>query len=244
MLGSMSRSADGAPVRRAQADRSRASRDRILDAAVECLEKDGYARTNTLNIQARAGFSRGRLLHQFRSKDELLVAAAHHVSGRRLGEARAIATSLPSAADDPGARLDAVVTLIWHTFHRAYFWAASELWMAARTAPDLAEVILPAERRLGAAIRDALDTLYGPELSAHPMFPTVRDVLFSSMRGVALTYTFDRRDPATEPALRGWQQLARAVLLAPPGTVGTPPATPGLPAGSTDVTPSSRKGSE
>ena len=181
-----------------------------------CLLADGYARTTTLTIQARAGVSRGRLLHQFPSKDELLVAAAHHVCAAQLAEAEAVGRTLPSAAVDAGERLDAVVALLWETFHRPHFWAATELWVAARTEPALAEVIRPAERRLGRVVRDAMDELVGQQVTAHPLYPTVRQVLLTSMRGVALTYTFDRRDPATEPALAGWQRLARATLL-PPG---------------------------
>lgn len=206
---------DAVPGRRPQAERSRQSRNRILDAAVACLVEDGYARTNTLSIQARAQVSRGRLLHQFPSKDELLVAAAHHVCAARLVEVEAVERTLPSAAEDPGARLDAVVDLLWRTFHLPHFWAATELWVAARTEPALADVIRPAEHRLGRAIRTAMDALFGAELAGHPLYPTVRQVLFTSMRGVALTYAFDRREVMAEPALAGWKRLARAVLLAP-----------------------------
>src|SRR4051794_38958621 len=199
--------------RRPQAERSLASRTRILDAAVACLLEDGYARTNTLTIQARAGVSRGRLLHQFPSKDELLVAAAHHVCAARLAEAEAVEKTLPSGAVDPAARLDAVIDLLWWTFHLPHFWAATELWVAARTEPALAAVIRPAERRLGKVIWSTMDSLFGAEIVGHPLYPTLRQLLFTSMRGVALTYTFDRRDPRTEPALRGWQRIARSVLL-------------------------------
>jgi AcrR family transcriptional regulator len=198
--------------RRPQAERSLESRNRILDAAVACLVEDGYARTNTLSIQARAGVSRGRLLHQFPSKDELLVAAAHHVCAARVAEAKAVEQTLPSAVDDPQARLDAVIDLLWNTFHLPHFWAATELWVAARTQPVLAEVIRPAERRLGRVIWSTMDGLFGPAVCAHPLYPTLRQVLFTSMRGVALTYTFDRRVVDAEPALAGWKRLARAVL--------------------------------
>lgn len=204
---------DARSGRRGQAERSLESRERILSAAVKCLVVAGYSRTNTSSIQARAGVSRGRLLHQFPSKDELLVAAAHHVSAQRLAETEATAGSLPSAARDPGPRLDAVIEVTWQTFDRPYFWAATELWLAARTSPELARVILPGERRLGAAIRTTLDALYGPELAARSLYPTVRDVVFTSMRGVAMTYAFDERDPTTEPALASWRTLARSVLF-------------------------------
>ena len=201
--------------RRPQAERSQESRARILEATVALLVEEGYARTNTLAIQARAGVSRGRLLHQFPSKEELLVAAAHHVSEVRLEETHRAESLLPSATDQAGARIDAVIELLWATFRQSYFWAATELWVAARTEPALAAVIRPAERRMGRAIWGTMDDLFGPQVVAHPMYPTMRYTLFTSMRGVALTYTFDQRDPLTEPALKSWKQLVRAVLLNP-----------------------------
>jgi AcrR family transcriptional regulator len=207
---------EAVPGRRPQAERSLASRNRILDAAIACLVEDGYARTNTLTIQARAGVSRGRLLHQFPSKDELLVAAAHHVCSARLAENEGMERTLPSAAEEPGARIDAVIALLWQTFHLPYFWAATELWLAARTEPALADVIRPAEKRLGKAIRATVDSLFGPEFAAHPLYPTLRQVLITSMRGVALTYAFDARDTSTEPAIGGWRRLARSILLGGP----------------------------
>ena len=72
------------PARERTAD----SRLLILDAAVACLVEDGYAGASTLAVQARAGVSRGRLLHHFPSRAELLVAAAEHLSTTLLAEVR------------------------------------------------------------------------------------------------------------------------------------------------------------
>jgi AcrR family transcriptional regulator len=212
MLEVMSTSPGASTGRRPQAERSQESRNRILDAAVACLVEEGYARTNTLTIQARAGVSRGRLLHQFPSKDELLVAAAHHVFSTQLAEPEDVEGLLPPGISGR-ARIDLVIDGLWKTFLQTSFWAATELWIAARTEPALAEVIRPAERRLGRAIWARMDALFGPELAARPLYPTLRNVLFTSMRGVALTYAFDRRDPQAEPALAGWKRLAGELLL-------------------------------
>ena len=65
-------------------ERTATSRARILEAAVACLVESGYAGATTLRIQARAGVSRGRLLHHFPSRDQLLVAASHHLATERL----------------------------------------------------------------------------------------------------------------------------------------------------------------
>jgi AcrR family transcriptional regulator len=198
--------------RRSREQRTTDSRLRILDAAVACLVESGYAGTTTLTIQARAGVSRGRLLHHFPSKETLLVAAAQHLAATRFASDGLAAADLPDVADDPGARIDRVVDEMWSTFRQPYFWASVELWTAARTDPALAAALLPAERRLGAAIRQTLDAVFERYLGSQN-YPMVREMLLTSMRGVAMTYGFDPRDHATDPHVAQWKQMARALLM-------------------------------
>jgi AcrR family transcriptional regulator len=157
------------PLGRREA-RTATSRARILDAAVACLVESGYSGATTLQIQARAGVSRGRLLHHFPSRDELLVAASRHLATERL---RATAARIGGLARGltGGDRLDRAVELMWETFSEPHFWAAIELWTAARTNPELQRALLPEEREVGAAIRAAADAFYGPRLVGHPALP-------------------------------------------------------------------------
>lgn len=191
-------------------ERTATSRARILDAAVACLVESGYVGATTLRIQARAGVSRGRLLHHFPSRDQLLVAASGHLAVERL---RGSWERIDELAGLVGAeRLDRAIELMWDTFAESQFWAAVELWTAARTQPDLRAVLLPQERDVGAAIRAGMDRLYGEELLDHPRYAQIRDVIFTSMRGVGLAYAIDRRDPRTDPHLQLWKDLARTLL--------------------------------
>ncbi len=192
-------------------ERTATSRARILDAAVACLVESGYAGATTLRIQARAGVSRGRLLHHFPSRDALLVAASRHLATERL-RATAVRMGGLSRGLTGGERLDRAVELMWQTFSEPHFWAAVELWTAARTNPELRRALLPEEREVGAAIRAGADAFYGPVLVAHPRYPQVRDLILTSMRGVGLTYAFDPRDPGTDPHLPLWKDLARTLL--------------------------------
>jgi AcrR family transcriptional regulator len=192
-------------------ERTATSRARILDAAVACLVESGYAGATTLRIQARAGVSRGRLLHHFPSRDQLLVAASRHLATERLRATAARVTDLGDALT-PEQRLDRAIELMWETFSEPHFWAAVELWTAARTNDELRASLLPEEREVGAAVRAGMDRFYGPQLTAHPRYTHVRDLLFTSMRGVGLTYALDHRDPRTDPHLPLWKDVARALL--------------------------------
>ncbi len=182
---------------------------RILDAAVEVMLEHGYSGASTVRIQERAGVSRGRLLHHFPSRDVLLIAASQHLARARVGE-------LPSEHSwptDPGERIDAVVDTMAATFTQGYFWAATELWIAARTHEELRDALLPGEREIARAVRVAMDSFFGPDLASRPGYEGLREVLFTSLRGMALTTSFDPRDEPTRRHVERLKQLARTVLL-------------------------------
>src|SRR4051795_13345217 len=199
---------DAAPGPRSRSERTADSRLLILDAAVACLVEDGYAGASTLAVQARAGVSRGRLLHHFPSRAQLLVAAAEHLSTTRLAELRRSAAAL--MADEPTGpeRVDRAIDLMWATFQEPPFWAAMELWTAARTDPRLRAALRVEERRLRAAIRRVADGIWGPQIASAPRYAEVCELLFTSMRGVACVYAFADRPAATDPHLALWKGLA------------------------------------
>lgn len=187
---------------------------RILEAAVGCLVEEGFSGASTLAIQSRAGVSRGRLLHHFPSREALLVAAAEHLAGERVRETTERIDSHLANAASVEDRIAHVVEFMWLTFHEPHFWAAVELWTAARTQDGVAEALLPNERRLGGVIRASVDRMWGPELAGHPRYAQLRELLLTSMRGVALVYAFDRRDPRRDPHIAQWVDTARVLLEA------------------------------
>lgn len=198
----------------ARARRSADSRALILEAAVACLVADGYAGASTLAVQARAGVSRGRLLHHFPSRAELLVAAAQHLAGTSLVAVQRRAEGV--LADEPAGpeRVARAIDLLWTTFQEPPFWAAVELWTAARTDPELRVALRTEEPRLREAIRGVADGIWGPEVRAAPGYDDLRELLFTSMRGVALVYAFEDRPAATDPHLALWKRLADRLLFA------------------------------
>jgi AcrR family transcriptional regulator len=193
--------------------RSAISRQRILDSATRCLVEHGYSGASTLRIQQLAEVSRGRLLHYYPSRDELLVAAVGHLAESRVTELREQSLAAITAAHDDPLRIDQAVDQMWLPFHQPYFWASMELWIAARHNDALREALQPAERRLGRFIHSAVDAMFGPLYAAHPRYRQTKNLLVSSMRGVASTYTYgQRRNPARDPHRAEWKDTARVLL--------------------------------
>ena len=132
-------------TRQRQADRSRETRRKLLAATVDCLVEHGWAGTTTVLVAERAGVSRGAQLHHFRTRGELVAAAVEYVG------AQGVRTMLDRAAELPatGDRTAAAVEFIVDFFVSPLFTAALELWVAARTDPDLVDLVVDLEARLG-----------------------------------------------------------------------------------------------
>ncbi|RNL86582.1 TetR/AcrR family transcriptional regulator [Halostreptopolyspora alba] len=203
----------GTSPARSRRERTADSRALILDAAVACLVEHGYSGASTLVIQARAGVSRGRLLHHFPSRDELLVAAAQYLANHRIKQTEERVATLLAGEPEGPQRVDRCVELLWATFQEPHFWAAMELWTAARTNPALAAALRPEERRLRESIRAVSDRIWGPAVCAHPRYHELRELLFTSMRGAAMPYAFEDRPAATDPHVAVWQAIARRLLF-------------------------------
>jgi len=58
------------------------SREKLLDAAVSLIRRQGYAATSVDELCAEAGVTKGAFFHHFKTKDALGVAAAEHWSAR------------------------------------------------------------------------------------------------------------------------------------------------------------------
>lgn len=184
------------------------TREVLLDATMRCLVTHGYAGTTTQRIQDEAGVSRGALLHHFASKSELLVAAIHHIADRRLRDFGELVTDLDGGPD----ALEKMVAAIRSVMTGPPFQAAIELWAASRTDEHLREALLPAERRLGHALRQLFNEHAG---IADPDQARVSfESLMALVRGLELTRIMRADQGLADQVVHDWLDNARRLRRA------------------------------
>lgn len=193
--------------RRTQEQRRTATRAKLLDATVECLVERGFAATTVAEIQERTGLARGTLLHHFPTKVDLLVAAMSHVATRRAERFVAEVERLPASQD----RLDAVVDLAWRDLNSPTFFAALELWVAARTDPELREALVPVERELFRVIHESLRAVVGAQASDRRT-ATLVEFTIDVLTGISMS-TILTGNPGGRDLLIGRWKRALSVLL-------------------------------
>ncbi|MEV0249516.1 TetR/AcrR family transcriptional regulator [Nocardia sp. NPDC050712] len=169
-------------VRETQAQRTARMRTRLLDAAVQSLVDDGYSGTTTLAVQKRAGVPRGTLQHHFPTKADLLAGAVEHLAARRLDQLTREFEAIPAAAD----RLDVAVELTMGMLSGPSFLAALEIWVGARTDPELLAAFLPLEYRLFELMHTSIRDIFRAEFPDDPRVPTITQFTIEIMTGLAM----------------------------------------------------------
>ncbi|HET6211975.1 MAG TPA: TetR/AcrR family transcriptional regulator [Micromonosporaceae bacterium] len=195
-------------ARTPQQERSRATQGRLLEATVECLVDRGWSGTTTTVIAEYAGVSRGAQLHHYPTKAALVIAAVGHLAERRAAELRAEATALPA---DPEQRLGLVVDILAAAFIGPLFVAALELWVAARTDPELWAALVPLEARLGREMHRLTVDLLG----ADERRPGVREAVQATLdllRGLGVANLLGDDSARRGPLLETWKRQLSTAL--------------------------------
>lgn len=112
----------------------RGTRDRVLEAALVCLVRNGYGGTTARAIAQAGGFAPGVIYYHFADLDDLLVAALERTSGARIARYRAELSGIDRAVPAI-ARLRELYDEDTGTGHIA---AVQELYAGARPGTRLA----------------------------------------------------------------------------------------------------------
>jgi AcrR family transcriptional regulator len=193
-----------------QQDRSRATRQRLLAAAVESLAEVGYAATTVSVVATRAGVSRGAAQHHFPTRADLFAAAVEYMTEVRLAEIRAQAGRLPSG---PG-RTEAIVGMLADVYTGPLFRAALHLWVAASTEEALRRQIVRLEAHVGRQAHRALLEVLEVSERTPGVRETVQGVL-DMARGLGLADLLTDDSARRRGIVRQWSRILDQALRDP-----------------------------
>jgi AcrR family transcriptional regulator len=168
--------------RRTQAERRATTRAALLDAALQCLIEEGYANLTTRNVAERAGVSQGTQMHYFPTRARFLAEAVRHVAVKLFDELR---EQDQLHARSERRRLEALLEHVWEIHTGPVFQATMELWVAARTDPEIRGAMAEVARDVTRLIAQAGVELF-PELMAKRRSGELLDMGLATMRGLAL----------------------------------------------------------
>jgi AcrR family transcriptional regulator len=195
------------PDRAPKQDRSRATRQRLLEAAVACLAEHGWAGSTVSVVAERAGVSRGAAQHHFPTREDLFTAAVEYVAEERSNALRAL---FPEGAAD---RRDVVAALV-DLYTGPLFRAALHLWVAASNEDQLRPRVTELESRVGRETHRIAVDLLGADESLPGVRETVQGLL-DMARGLGLANLLTDDTGRRDRVVAQWALLLDEALSTP-----------------------------
>jgi AcrR family transcriptional regulator len=195
-------------------DRSRATRQRLLEATIEALAEMGWAAATVAVVAERAGVSRGAAQHHFPTREDLITAALEYMFDTRMTQATAEATTLHGIAEGV-TRTEAVVARLVESYTTPLFKAALQVWTHAAADPALRERIVPLEAHFGRVSHRMAVTALGVDDSdpvAHHLVQATLDLA----RGLGLADVLTDDSTRRNQIVTQWAATLHAALDARP----------------------------
>lgn len=185
------------PRRRTQAVRTADARTRIIAGAISALHEKGYAGATLSEIASRAGLTKGAILHHFADRVAVLAAVVEDVFVREMNVYEAA-----FAQADPIRRLiEVLLETAWDIYQQPAALAVLDIWMATRSHPDLASIVLPVfeEIRLAGEVRMA-DIMAQSGAPIGERGFAWQTMMLATLRGLALEHALGRPGAADQAA--------------------------------------------
>ncbi|MFI1566332.1 TetR/AcrR family transcriptional regulator [Streptomyces sp. NPDC020490] len=204
-MGAVSTSPEDRVERVPKQDRSRATRQRLLEAAVACLAEHGWGGSTVSVVAERAGVSRGAAQHHFPTREDLFTAAVEYVAEERSTALRALFPQ--GAAGDRRAVVAALVDL----YTGPMFRAALHLWVAASNEEQLRGRVTELEARVGRETHRIAVDLLGADEARPGVRETVQGLL-DMARGLGLANLLTDDTGRRERVVAQWADLLDGAL--------------------------------
>ncbi|MFJ8645954.1 TetR/AcrR family transcriptional regulator [Streptomyces sp. NPDC093546] len=182
-------------------DRSRATRQRLLEAAVACLAEHGWAGSTVSVVAERAGVSRGAAQHHFPTREDLFTAAVEYVAEERSHALRAL----------PVQGRAAVVAALVDLYTGPLFRAALHLWVAASNEEQLRPRVTELEAKVGRETHRIAVELLAADESRPGVRETVQGLL-DMARGLGLANLLTDDRARRDRVVAQWGALLDEVL--------------------------------
>lgn len=191
-------------------DRSRATRQRLLESAVTCLAEQGWTGSTVTVVAEHAGVSRGAAQHHFPTREDLFTAAVEYVADERSKALRAPARDGAGASGAPGDT-GAAVEMLVALYTGPLFRAALQLWVAASNEPQLGPRVTKLEARIGRETHRMALELLGADESVPGVRETVQGLL-DMARGLGLANLLTDDSARRRRVVAQWEAIVRDAL--------------------------------
>jgi AcrR family transcriptional regulator len=180
------------PPRRTQSERSALTREKVIQAVVDCIADEGLSKTTAARIAKRAGVTWGAIVHQFGDKDSVLLAVLERSFGNL---SKSVAQALAGGARTPRQRVSWLVDETWQRLTAPSFHAFLEIVLDRRRAPEDSPLKARQQEIIFGVSKQIWTDLFG-EFGVDPAtIDPARTLASASLLGMAILAMIGPRKP-------------------------------------------------
>jgi AcrR family transcriptional regulator len=194
--------------RRTQAERSASTREKIIQAAIDCIVEEGVQNTTASQIAKRSGVTWGATAHQFGDKDSVFMAVVEHnldlMSKRMLD-------SLSLKKHSPRERVELLIDQSWEHCNIPSSLAYTQLVLLSRNNPD--SKIKDRQAQLTAEQSKMIWDHFFGDLDIDPQaLETARNLVYATLLGMSIQGMVGKRKPQFRRELAALKKFVLATL--------------------------------
>ena len=206
-------------VKREKQARSIATREKLIETALDVIYDVGYNRASTPEFSERAGVSRGALLHHFPTRADIIVAAMEKLLSDGTRDIRNIAGKVTQKQ----LGTDEIVDFLWSMFSDRFYYLSIEFINEARTDEELRLKMMPVVKKF----HEALNEIWAEfQTREHPSSSHEAQVILNLtvclVRGMGIQTVLKNDPEYFATLLDAWKTILRQ-LVKKPSEVGKTP---------------------
>lgn len=160
-----------------------ATRQAMLEAAVDLVSSEGLAAVTTRRIADAVRVSQSAVMYHFPTRLDLHAAAVRHLAEAIESDARA---SVNEVLQAPEFDVEAMIETAWQTLATPQALAVAQLWMAAGAEPAYVQTVRELELKVVALSMEAIQPIADRFEDEAALFAFL-DTIFSVIRGLVVS---------------------------------------------------------
>ena len=194
--------------RRTQEERSATTQELLMQATIDAMYENGFARLTTADIARRAGVSRGALMHHYASKEDLIVVSYE----RMLADATREIRSWLGLARAGELMLDDFLDKLWAMYSGKLIFVTLEHITEARHNEPLRQKFMPVVKEFHAALEACWREFFHETGSSTEDPITVLTMTTALFRGIAIQMVLREDAVYFDKLLEHWKSHVRSLV--------------------------------
>ena len=194
--------------KKGMSSRAQAAIGRILPATLGVIYEIGLQETSISRVSDRAGMSRGAVLHHYKTKIDLVVAAYEHLLAEQLIEIREVATTV----SDGSAPLEDFLRDLWDRYRGPLLMVTLDYLSMARTNDELRAQITPLALKFNMGLNDIWQELVADTSIVGAKASTYLNLTLCLARGMGIQSIWRNEQPYFDTMIGEWKNVLDAKL--------------------------------